>query len=225
MKKLDLFLQQRMHSQLSDLMSLNSFSQAKMLLAENRNNIDVFYGEGRYFYFSVRYNNSEMLEDLLKLFEESKIEQDNLSMSSVYARYRLRNFLQDAIYQFGSTEKINKLTSKYLPSAEVEDDNEQDLTGFEEALDELGEYDGDESMHPDNASYTSPLEKKNSLASSSGSKNAAELQGSQKGSNDASSSAKTVIIHPGRQFCHFKMALPNLDDEQQDEFIYPKNCG
>lgn len=143
MKEVDSILQEKIHYALSSSMSLNNVIRAKKLFDEYRDNIDVMHNEGEYIRLSVRYQNSEMLEALLKLFEETKIEKDSLSLKSIYARHELREVLRDAIDQYETTEEIDKLTSEYLPSKDEEDVYEQDLTGFEEELGELGKHDNE----------------------------------------------------------------------------------
>ena len=157
MKKKDPISLQTLHSDLSDYMSLNRFSEAKVLLDRNHDNVDVMYGDGRYFLFSIRYHNSEMLEALLDLFKETKIEKDNSSINSKYARYELKEILKDAIGQFDSTPEIDKLTSEYLPSSEEDDNNEQDLTGFEEELVELGKHDNEHYENYNESYHSKPI--------------------------------------------------------------------
>jgi hypothetical protein len=157
MKKKDPISLQTLHSDLSDYMSLNRFSEAKVLLDRNHDSVDVMYGDGRYFLFSVRYKNLEMLEALLDLFKETKIEKDDLSLKSRGARHELREILQDAKDQFGSTKQIDKLTSEYSSSSEEDDDNEQDLTGFEEELAELGKHDTEHYESYDESYHSKPI--------------------------------------------------------------------
>ena len=110
MLSIESILQQNIHSDLSDYMRLNRFQEAKDLLDKNYDHVDVMYGEGRYFRFAVRYENSEMLKTLLQIFEATRSD----------ARHELKEVLQYAINQFGSTPEIDILTSKCLLCVEEE---------------------------------------------------------------------------------------------------------
>lgn len=97
--------QQPLHSDLSDYMSLNRFPEAQILFEEKFEDIDVTYGGCRYFRFTIRYENTKMLQTLFQKLE-------TMDLSSEKSN-EIKEVINDALDQFGS-EKMKKCCMSFL---------------------------------------------------------------------------------------------------------------
>lgn len=123
----------RIHSNLSDYLSLNQFERAKKVLEDYPNDIDVTYSDGIFFLFVIEENNLSMLNTLIKYYERNQLQGDSNSLEYKVAKHKLQQILQDAVNTFTISKEIQEVLEKYLPKEE-DVNSEQDLSDLENLL-------------------------------------------------------------------------------------------
>lgn len=123
----------KIHSNLSDYLSLNQFERAKKVLEDYPNDIDVTYSDGIFFLFVIEENNLSMLNTLIKYYERNQLQGDSNSLEYKVAKHKLQHILQDAVNTFTPSKEIQEVLEKYLPKEE-DVNSEQDLSDLENLL-------------------------------------------------------------------------------------------
>ncbi len=123
----------KIHSNLSDYLSLNQFERAKKVLEDYPNDIDVTYSDGIFFLFVIEENNLSMLNTLIKYYERNQLQGDSNSLEYKVAKHKLQQILQDAVNTFTPSKEIQEVLEKYLPKEE-DVNSEQDLSDLENLL-------------------------------------------------------------------------------------------
>jgi hypothetical protein len=123
----------KIHSNLSDYLSLNQFERAKKVLEDYPNDIDVTYSDGIFFLFVIEENNLSMLNTLIKYYERNQLQGDSNSLEYKVAKHKLQQILQDAVNTFTISKEIQEVLEKYLPKEE-DVNSEQDLSDLENLL-------------------------------------------------------------------------------------------
>ena len=123
----------KIHSNLSDYLSLNQFERAKKVLEDYPNEIDVTYSDGIFFLFVIEENNLSMLNTLIKYYERNQLQGDSNSLEYKVAKHKLQQILQDAVNTFTPSKEIQEVLEKYLPKEE-DVNSEQDLSDLENLL-------------------------------------------------------------------------------------------
>jgi len=123
----------KIHSNLSDYLSLNQFERAKKVLEDYPNEIDVTYSDGIFFLFVIEENNLSMLNTLINYYERNQLQGDSNSLEYKVAKHKLQQILQDAVNTFTPSKEIQEVLEKYLPKEE-DVNSEQDLSDIENLL-------------------------------------------------------------------------------------------
>ena len=71
-------MKDRIHSDLSNCMSLGKFEKAQKLLEDYPDSLDIIYKDGVFFDLAITKNNSKMLKTLLKYAEDNLVDQPQL---------------------------------------------------------------------------------------------------------------------------------------------------
>jgi len=123
----------KIHSNLSDYLSLNQFERAKKVLEDYPNEIDVTYSDGIFFLFVIEENNLSMLNTLINYYERNQLQGDSNSLEYKVAKHKLQQILQDAVNTFTPSKEIQEVLEKHLPKEE-DVNSEQDLSDLENLL-------------------------------------------------------------------------------------------
>jgi len=123
---------QRIHSDLSDYLSLNQFAKAKRLLENYPDDIDIIYKDGIFFRFAISEDNVGMFNTLLEYFEKTQLQGDSERLEYKVAKHKLQEILKDAVDTFNISEEMEAVLNRYIPKQDV--DLEQELDSIEDLM-------------------------------------------------------------------------------------------
>lgn len=121
-------------SLLYDYCRWNNTKNAKQILVNSGNAIDLFYLEGIYFKSAIKHNNVELLNILLDYYEKTKLSSDPESFEYVKNKYDLLNILEEAENMFEVSEEMQKILDQYIGVDDDDTDSEEEMEQLDYAI-------------------------------------------------------------------------------------------